>query len=39
LAEKLKNSNKEQWMIIETLNPDGLQIFKENGNKQEAYLE
>lgn len=39
LAEKLKNSNKKQWMIIETLNPDGLQIFKENGNKQEAYLE
>lgn len=39
LAEKLKKSNKKQWMIIETLNPDGLEFFKENGYKNESYLE
>lgn len=39
LAKKLQESNKKQWMIIETLNPDGLEIFKKNWDTNESYLE
>lgn len=39
LLEKLKNTDVTGWFIIPTLNPDGLEIYKERWNTQSFYLE
>jgi len=39
LLEKLKNTDATGWFIIPTLNPDGLEIYKELWNTQSFYLE
>lgn len=39
LLEKLKNTDVTGWFIIPTLNPDGLEIYKERWTAQSFYLE
>jgi hypothetical protein len=39
LKEKLIASNKKGWMIIETLNPDWLQVYLNSDRKDDFYLE
>jgi hypothetical protein len=39
LKEKLISSNKKAWMIIETLNPDWLQVYLDSDKKDDFYLE
>lgn len=38
LLKKLKNSNKTQWFIIPTLNPDWLKIAQNDNFKQKYYI-
>jgi hypothetical protein len=39
LKEKLISGNKKWWMIVETLNPDGLEYYFDNWDKEKFYLE
>lgn len=38
LKKKLEQSNKTGWFIIPSINPEGLEIYWENGSQEDAYI-